>query len=142
MMVRKCLVCTADTIPSDNRASVGDLPGTREYYKAGHPELIAIARRSPEDFRLGQVEPHLQLPPLRCRLSSRRKDFAGAPPGMAIEDVPFKRAVRAGMPPYVEEHYRPQPSSASRFTPGASSELGVSTSLTVPSKENQWARLQ
>ena len=32
------------------------------------------------------------------------KEFARGPPGMAIEDVPFKRAVRAGRPPHVEQY--------------------------------------
>jgi hypothetical protein len=55
--------------------------------------------RSLEDLLLGQLELHLQPRPLRCGRRSGPKGFASGPPGMAIEDVvPFKRAVRAGMP--------------------------------------------
>ena len=43
------------------------------------------------------------LAQLRCGRRSGPKEFARGPPGMAIEDVPFKRAVRAGMPPHVEQ---------------------------------------
>ena len=60
------------------------------------------SRRSLEDLLLGQLELHLQPRPLRCGRRSRPKEFARGPPGMAIEDVPFKRAVRAGMPPHVD----------------------------------------
>jgi hypothetical protein len=60
-------------------------------------------RRSLEDFRLRQLDFGLQFPQLRYRRCSSRKRFACAPPGMAIQDVPFKRAVRARMPPHVEE---------------------------------------
>ena len=63
----------------------------------------SASRRSLEDLLLGQLELHLQPRPLRCGRRSRPKEFARAPPGMAIEDVPFKRAVRAGMPPHVEQ---------------------------------------
>ena len=59
--------------------------------------------RSLEDLLLGQLKLHLQPRPLRCGRRSRPKEFARGPPGMAIEDVPFKRAVRAGMPPHVEQ---------------------------------------
>ena len=63
----------------------------------------SASRRSPEDSLLGQLALHLQPRPLRCGRRSRPKEFARGPPGMAIEDVPFKRAVRAGMPPHVEQ---------------------------------------
>ena len=63
----------------------------------------SASRRSPEDLLLGQLALHLQPRPLRCGRRSRPKGFARGPPGMAIEDVPFKRAVRAGMPPHVEQ---------------------------------------
>ena len=59
----------------------------------------SASRRSLEDLLLGQFELHLQPRPLRCGRRSGPKEFARGPPGMAIEDVvPFKRAVRAGMP--------------------------------------------
>src|SRR4051812_35194390 len=76
-------------------------------------------RRSLEDFRLRQVDLALQFPPLRYSRWSSRKKVACAPPGMAIEDVPFKRAVRARMPPHVEEPlvHRPQSSSAPAAPP-------------------------
>ena len=63
----------------------------------GNPTLAVLAAafrgpsgRSPESFLLGEVEPHLQLPSLPCSPSSRWKEFARRPPGMAIEDVPCK----------------------------------------------------
>ena len=59
--------------------------------------------RGAAEADLGQLELHLQPRPLRCGRRSRPKEFARGPPGMAIEDVPFKRAVRAGMPPHVEQ---------------------------------------
>jgi hypothetical protein len=81
----------------------------------------SASRRSLEDLLLGQLELHLQPRPLRCGRRSRPKEFARGPPGMAIEDVPFKRAVRASMPPHVEKSlfHHPQPSSASWRTAGA-----------------------
>ena len=54
---------------------------------------------------LSQIELRLQLLPLRCSRRSRRKGYARAPPRMTIQDVPFKRAVRASMPPHVEKHF-------------------------------------
>jgi hypothetical protein len=62
-------------------------------------------QRSLEDLLLGQLELHLQLRPLRYGRRPRRKVFARAPPRMAIHDVPFKRAVRASMPPHVEKYF-------------------------------------
>ena len=50
----------------------------------------ASSRRSLEDLLRGQLELHLQPRPLRCDRRSRPKEFARGPPGMAIEDVPFK----------------------------------------------------
>ena len=67
----------------------------------------SASRRSLEDLLLGQLELHLQPRPLRCGRRSRPKEFARGPPGMAIEDVPFKRAVRALMPPLSIRHPRP-----------------------------------
>jgi hypothetical protein len=55
------------------------------------------------DFCLRQIDLALQFPPLHYSRCSRRKKVACAPPGVAIQDVPFKRAVRARMPPHVEE---------------------------------------
>ena len=49
------------------------------------------------------------------------KEFACAPPRIAIQDVPFKYAVRAGMPPHIKKlFHRPQsslPPPASPPTP-------------------------
>jgi hypothetical protein len=61
------------------------------------------SRRSLEDLLLDQLELHPQPRPLRCGRRSRPKEFARGPPDMAIKDGPFKRAVRAGMPPHVEQ---------------------------------------
>ena len=82
--------------------------GRRHSLKAGLRRLVPGSqhsnfRRSLEDFRLRQVDLALQFPPLHYSRCSSRKKVACAPPGMAIEDVPFKRAVRARMPPHVEE---------------------------------------
>jgi hypothetical protein len=66
------------------------------------PRAVSTFRRSP-DLRLGQIELRLQLRPLRFGLRSRRKGFACAPQRMAIQDVPFKWAIRARMPPHVEK---------------------------------------
>jgi hypothetical protein len=63
----------------------------------------SASRRSLQDLLLGQLELHLQPRPLRCGRRSGPKEFARGPPGMAVEDVPFERAVRAGMPPHVEQ---------------------------------------
>ena len=59
------------------------------------------------------------------------------PAGMAIEDVPFGRAVLSGVPPHVEQSpfYRcPQSSSASRFTAGAAGFLNLSQSGVRPER--------
>jgi hypothetical protein len=65
------------------------------------------SRRSPEGFCFPQVELGLQFLPERCSRRSRPKASARAPPGMAIQAVLFKRAVRAGLPPHVEKHPPP-----------------------------------
>ena len=95
---------------------VGTMAKAGRAHLEGHQH--STFRRSPQDFRLGQVEPRLQLPPLCCSLSSRRKEVTRAPPRMAVQDVPFKRTVSARMPPHVEKPFfhLPQSSSASRLT--------------------------
>ena len=57
------------------------------------------------DLRLGQVELRLQLRPLCCGRRSRQKEVARAPPRMVIQEVPFKRAFRARIPPHVENPF-------------------------------------
>ena len=81
-------------------------------------------RRSLEDFRLRQVDLALQFPPLHYSRCSSRKKVACAPPGMAIQDVPFKRAVRARMPPHVEEPPRSPPPILVRLSPERSFQTG------------------
>jgi len=97
------------------------------------------SRRSLEDLLLGQLELHLQPRPLRCGRRSRPKEFARGPPGMAIEDVPFKRALRAGMPSHVEQSLfhrapviavDPAPRTARQFFP-----------VRVPASDNDLRRL-
>ena len=65
-------------------------------------------------FGMSLCEAFLSLHYSRC---SSRKKVACGPPGMAIKDVPFKRAVRARMPPHVKEPLVTAPQSSSTARP-------------------------
>ena len=105
---------------SPNAGLIRSFPQTSEKRRERRHafNLISAFRRSPEHFCLGQVEPRLQLLPLRCSRRSRRKGSTRAPSRMAVEDIPLKRAVRARMPSHVEKH-PPAPRHAIRPLPAS-----------------------
>jgi hypothetical protein len=87
--------------------------GIREYCQAGTWNYSPPRGGRLRTFALARSNLTCNFLRSAAALALVGKILLGAPPGMAVQNVPFKRAVRASMPPYVEEHYRPQPSSAS-----------------------------